>query len=529
MNNRALTTGTFGDVSSADADLQEERWRIAVRCALANCLAFLVMAAFIYALKPQSLAMILFAPAVFFAGSLLTFSLMVQGGAALAPIAWFVLGAGIYFGLGSVAGGLHVHPYSDRIFGTDTLYLIHINLLNASSVLIVVVVALTYYRLRISVSRAQGGASAERDGLLQKLFPYVLAFAVGGVCLKFVFFPIAENLLLRSVMGKIHLFVPACFLLLGMLWQRIGWQLKAAALIVFILEILNGLMAFSKYQILYAMLALVMGMWMIRTTWKSMFLAMTGLALVLAVINPLITLGRAHLIYDAQKNTLTDRADILGDAYVAYWISEKGFSTLSYTETGELNLDQIDIKEMGKPEERLRALGRRFDVASIQGYLINEYNSGRPGNTLSNFWVTFIPRMFWSEKPVITNLGGELNAQYYNDPRQAGSALAPTYSAEAYWNYGASGVVLVSMMLGLAIGWLTHYSFLAVSGARPEYFIIAFPAAIWACFVESWLVSSYLGEFVIFVVILIITHIMMKYRDYLKHKKAWRSHQLPTT
>jgi hypothetical protein len=478
------------------------------------------MAAFIYAQKPHSLAIIQSAPAVFFFGSLLTFSLMVQGGGALAPIAWFVLGAGIYFGLGSVAGGLHVHPYSDRIFGTDTLYLIHVNLLNASSVLIVVVVALAVGRLRGSVNRAQIGASAKRDGWLQKFFPYVLAIAVGGVCLKFAFFPIAENLFLRSVISKVHLFIPACFLLLGMLWLRISWQLKAVALIVFALEILNGLIAFSKYQVLYAMLALVIGMWMIRATWRSMFLAMTGLALVLAVINPLITLGRAHLTYDAQKNTLTDRANILWDASVAYWISEKGFSTLSYTETGELHLVQIDTKRMGGPEERLRALGRRFDVASIQGYLINEYNSGRPGNTLSNFWVTFIPRVFWPQKPVITNLGGELNAKYYNDPRQAGSALAPTYSAEAYWNYGASGVVLVSVILGLAIGWLTQYSFLAVSGARPEYFIIAFPAAIWACFVESWLVSSYLGEFVIFVAILIITHIMMKCRDYLKYKKA---------
>lgn len=413
-----------------------------------------------------------------------------------------------------------MHPYSDRIFGTDTLYLIHVNLLNASSVLIVVVVALAVDWLRGSVSRAQIGAPTERDGWLQKLFPYVLAIAVSGVCLKFAFFPIAESLFLRSVIGKVHLFIPACFLLLGMLWQRIGWQLKAVALIVFVLEILNGLIAFSKYQVLYAMLALVIGMWIIRATWRSMFLAMTGLALVLAVINPLITLGRAHLTYDAQKNTLPDRAIILWDASVAYWISEKGFSTLSYTENGELDLVQIDTKEMSKPEERLRALGRRFDVASIQGYLINEYNSGRPGNTLTNFWVTFIPRIFWPQKPVITNLGGELNAKYYNDPRQAGSALAPTYSAEAYWNYGASGVVLVSVILGLAIGWLTNYSFLAVSGARPEYFIIAFPAAIWACFVESWLVSSYLGEFVIFVAILIIINIMMKCCDYLKYKKA---------
>jgi hypothetical protein len=113
-----------------------------------------------------------------------------------------------------------------------------------------------------------------------------------------------------------------------------------------------------------------------------------------------------------------------------------------------------------------------------------------------------------------------LHKKFYNDPGQVSSSMAPTYAGEAYWNYGPVGVVLVSALLGLAIGWLTHYSFLAVSGARPEYFIIAFSVAIWACFVESWLVSCYLGEFVIFIVILIIARTLMKCHDYLKNKKA---------
>lgn len=500
----------------------KDKWDFAGRSTFINCVVFLVMAALIYAFKPQSLAVILSAPTVFFVGSLLTFALMLRSGVALAPIAWFVLGAGIYFGLGGVAGGLRVHPYSEQFFGADTLYLTRVNLLNACSVLIVVGVALAFDRIKGSgKSRAQSEATLARDEWLRKIFPYLLAVAAAGVGLKYVFFPLAENLLLRSAMGKMHLLIPASFLLLGMLWQRIGWQIRTVALIVFVLEVFNGLLVFSKYQAIYAMLALVMGMWMIRATWKSIFLAMAGLVLVFSVINPLITLGRAHLAYDAQKNTLATRMEILRDAWAALLNTDEEFLTID-----DGRVVRVNLKEMNRPQEKGRAMGRRFEVASIQGYLINEYNSGRPGNTVSNFWVTFIPRMLWPQKPIITNLGGELNAKYYNDPRQVISAMAPTYSAEAYWNYGPSGVVLVSVLLGLAIGWLTHYSFLAVSGTRPEYFIIAFPVAVWACFVESWLVSSYLGEFVVFVSILIIARILMKCRDYLKNKKAWR---LPPT
>ena len=158
-------------------------------------------------------------------------------------------------------------------------------------------------------------------------------------------------------------------------------------------------------------------------------------------------------------------------------------------------------------EARLRALGRRFDLASIQGYLINEYNSGRPGRSLVDFWAVFVPRMIWPEKPIMTRFGVELNAQYYymsgQGARQTHSSAAPSYSGEAYWNYGVPGVILVSILLGLGIGWLTSCWQRAMAGRAPTYFLIAFPVAIWASFVESWVVGTYLGEFIIFVVILL--------------------------
>ena len=181
------------------------------------------------------------------------------------------------------------------------------------------------------------------------------------------------------------------------------------------------------------------------------------------MINPLITLGRAHVAYDAQ-NPLVTRIEILQDACKALWDPKFIF----------LADNPLIMQVMKKLEERVRAIGRWFEVASIQGYLNNEYNNYRSGNTLSNFWVTFISRIAWPQKPIIPNLGGELHMKYYNDPIQINSALAPTYSEKAYWNYGSLGVVLISILLGLAIGWLTQYAFLAVYGVRSEYFIIAF-------------------------------------------------------
>lgn len=247
-----------------------------------------------------------------------------------------------------------------------------------------------------------------------------------------------------------------------------------------------------------------------------MFSTMAALIFVFYALNPLITLGRAHDEYDWEKNTLATRVMILNDAFKAILDPEA-----QYFAKGPhlLKFGSLKLSEMNRHQERARAMGRRFEVASIQGYLVNEYSKGIQGNTLSNFWLTFIPRILWPEKPIITNFGAELHKKYFNDPSQIYSSIAPTYSAEAYWNYGPLGVVLVSVLLGLVLGWLTHYSFLALLGVRPEYFIIAFPATIWACFVESWLVSTYLGEFLIFVFMLFVSRVLLNYHVFLTTKK----------
>lgn len=514
----ALATLTDITLIQTKRCLEEIKWRTAGYYAFANCIIFLVMASVVYIVNPQSLSVILFAPAVFFVGSMLTFILMVRSGAVLAPLAWFIMGSGIYFGLGAVFGGLRVHPYTEQVFGTSTLYLSHVNLLNAWSVLIVVGVAIAFGWYRGSIWQTQEGSSAQQQNfLLHTVFHLVLIFAIACVCLKLFFFPVAENLLIRSIIGKLTLFLPACFLLLGMLWYSIKQPFKLVALTLFIVDISSGILTFSKYQVVYSILAFITGICINRTSWKFMLLMLSGMGLIFAMINLTITLGRAHLAYDAQ-NTLATRIEILQDVCKALLDPKAIF----LTKGPQLNT-QLNLNEMKKLEEQVRAIGRRIEVASIQGYLINEYNNDRPGNTLSNFWVTFVPRIVWPQKPIITNLGGELHMKYYNDPSQIYSALAPTYSAEAYWNYGPLGVVLVSILLGLAIGWLTQYSFLAVYGTRLEYFIIAFPAVIWACFVESWLVSSYLGEFMILIAVLLIARLFLEGWRFFKVKNSVRS------
>ena len=496
----------FGSVYMAHA----VNWRAAYRIALVNAGVFLALAFVMFVLEPKSLVVILSAPAVFFLGGIFSSFLLMRNGGDLAAIAWFVLGSSIYFGFGAVAGGLHVHPHSDYLFGADTLYLIHVNLLNACSVFVVLVVAYPLANMRSLKAGQPDISPVDIERSLQRVFQYIAVIAAIGVGLKYAMFPVADSLVLRSMATKIYLILPCCFLLLGLLWRSIRWQLRLFAGSVWLLEILNGLIALTKYQIIIAVLAFIVGMGMTKRS--AVFLASSFMmvAAIFAIIVPLVTLGRAHIDYDAHNNTVETRLTIIADAVDAYYLDDGWRAGTSVGrerfKSGSSEKFTMNIEWMTANEARLRALGRRFDVASIQGYLVNEYNSGRPGNSLADILAVVVPRVLWPEKPIITRFGVELNEQYYHYPNrklQSGSSTAPTYSGEAYWNYGVPGVVLVSILLGLAVGWLTRCWHYAMLGRDPAFLLIAFPAAIWVSFVESWLVATYLGEFVIFVVILL--------------------------
>ena len=490
----------FGPANMA----QEDKWRAAYHTALVNAGVFLFLALIMFVLEPTALVVILSAPILFFLGCMLSFLLMARSGGDLAAIAWFVFGVGIYFGMGTVAGGLHSHPHSDYLFADDTRYLLGVNLLNACSVFIVLAAAYPLANMRGLKVNESEMSPANIERILRRIFPYIVAIATIGIGLKYVLFPVAESLLIRSIAAKLYLIIPSCFLLLGLLWRSTGWQLKLIIGSIFLLEILNGLIALTKYQIIMAMLALVIGMGITRRSVMFLIMSFVVVASVFVLINPLITLGRAHVNYDAGKNTAAIRLGILADAVNVYYLGDKQDLRNVQGASSSDSPKKFNTSVSSGYEGRLRALGTRLDVASIQGYLIREYDNGHSGNTMLEFWAAFVPRVLWPEKPIMTRFGVELNEQYYYYPGmgpQNNSSTAPTYSAEAYWNFGVLGVVIVSLLLGLALGWLTRCWQSSMLGRDHAFFLISFPTAIWASSVESWVVATYLGEFIIFVVI----------------------------
>lgn len=449
------------------------------------------MAFWMFMWPPQSLILILSAPFVFSIGALISFLLMVRSGGACAAIAWFVLGSGVFFGLGVVAGGIVPNPVSAHSVAESILFrdLLRCNLLNASSVFIVLAVAYPLVNMRAFKATNSHAALHETAAhAMSKIFPFVVAVSAVAVTFKFILFPIAENLVLRSVLSVLYLSIPLCLFLLGMLWRSLGRHLQLIAGSVFFLEILNGLINFNKLQIISALLAVVVGAWLNRHTLRFLAMSLVLAATVFATIVPLVNSGRGHINYHPTANTVVTRIAILGDVVSGMFGARLGA--------------RPTIPSAG--EAALPPSLTRFSVPFIQGYLIAEYENNRAGKSLKEFWVAVIPRVLWPDKPIITRFGQELYASYYNHPPT--SALAPTYSAEAYWNYGLIGVVMVSILLGLEFGWLTRRAQLAMAGKDPAFFLIAAPIVMWAMQVEAWVVATYIGGFLTFFVIWLAAH-----------------------
>tara|TARA_B110000503_G_scaffold23182_1_gene36094 strand:- start:6949 stop:8694 length:1746 start_codon:yes stop_codon:yes gene_type:complete len=176
-------------------------------------------------------------------------------------------------------------------------------------------------------------------------------------------------------------------------------------------------------------------------------------------------------------------------------------------------IKKVKIKNLS-PINYIYGIFNRLDVVSIQRFIINEYNIGNKGSTLNNLHYFFIPRIIWKEKPSIQNYGIFLNKIFYdynNLTDISPSSLAPSFAAEAYWNHGYLGVIIISIFYGAVLGVLNslfnkeahiHYTI--------PYIMILIPSIKWTMFYESWIGISIIGEIIIIIVIYCLTRLSLK-------------------
>jgi hypothetical protein len=100
----------------------------------------------------------------------------------------------------------------------------------------------------------------------------------------------------------------------------------------------------------------------------------------------------------------------------------------------------------------LESTGARLDGLGVTSVIVRDTPSRVPfqyGSTLGLFFVAFIPRALWAEKPDIT-IGMWITEVYGSGPGIA-SHTAPTTIGDFYLNFGTAGVIGGMLLLGILL------------------------------------------------------------------------------
>jgi hypothetical protein len=263
---------------------------------------------------------------------------------------------------------------------------------------------------------------------LQPNFKALLFWSTPVVVLIWVTFPVPSNLLVASLLALLQGLPLFTIILGGALWDKLSGLGKLFLIAMVIALCSNGVFGLSKLAALLPPVVLGLGWWLSGHMRKSALALFAGLTLVyFSGFAELVTVSRFHVSYDPVTNSVSDRAGIIAD---------------SIGRVRELKSDGADAR-----------LLQRFTLAPFQAYFMNLYDSGAPGDSLDMIPVVLIPRALWPDKPIIAP-GAEFDLIFRG--YESESNLGIGFVSEAYWNLGWAGVLLVSMFIGLTIGWFTR-------------------------------------------------------------------------
>lgn len=405
------------------------------------------------------------------------------------PETWFYTYCAIQFGFGALPFYYGSEDLIDKLgyvyrFNDETL--LKTNLLNSLSVLIVglIFLILPKYVCFPSISECNSICS----NYIKKTSILFLIISTPIVLLKHTDFS------LPGFFSNIESFAMSSLVMFFFLWFTGRREMAKWALSLLLVLSLISLASFGKTIFLQNFLFAVIGIIMSRKKIKISYIVLAGFVFLLLLVwyMPISQLGRDELIY---QQKLSDRLDFALTHF---------FSTKS------------QVKSQ-KSESDVDSLWNRQSLSAVQAFLIDQYDKGYAGDTFKDIWVYFIPRVIWPDKPITTNVARDLNYLVFG---HSGSALAPSFNGDAYYNGGWILVMIVSAYIGVLFYFLSKMAVVNIGQFNFIYMPIAIMAINLGRYVEGFFASSFIGGVVIMLATwLIIKNLIPKLLRYVSTSK----------
>jgi hypothetical protein len=386
------------------------------------------------------------------------------------PVTWFFVACAAYYGLGPLAYHFATPEsvaYMDTFHAVDEYALLRTNLLNVAgigSVSLGILVGMALRRGQQPVRRTA------HDTVMLRRATFVF-LAVGGTVKYFFSLPYALGLLSWTLPGSIqHLsaLLGGAIVLLFVLVHRGETRFRWILYPLIASELTTGLMTFSKQEVLWTLLTIFLGQYLCQLSFRKFVVSVAGLILLYALIlSPFVSFARMAV------------------------------GVLGTDDPKELASSLREFRDVGREQvaevlPNVQGWWTRLAYSNAQAYVMEEYDIGIKGKTFGLAPYSFVPRVLYPDKPIMTS-GKDFTALVTGeDSYHTGSGIF----GEAYWNGGWWAVFAAGVYVGLVFAVFAAFSMRTMAAGQYIYTPVVMAGIVMGFRPDDWFVPTYVGSLV---------------------------------
>jgi hypothetical protein len=243
------------------------------------------------------------------------------------------------------------------------------------------------------------------------------------------------------------------------------------------LETILGLLEMAKGTVLFPSVMVGLGFVFYKPNLRRLGTFAAVIMLMFTTLSPLVSYARNTLgnVYAGQATPLE-----IAEIYVSYYSDEAGVD---------------DSNSQGGLA--------RLSYVNAGAFAMTQYNAGRPGNSLRYAPIIWVPRLIYPDKPYVTDVSREFT---YAVNGNYNSSSSPGVPAEAYWNYGWTGVVVVAGLLALTLTLWSLYTYTVIEREAWHLFFVVLLGMRVASRLDGAIVADLMGP----IGIAVLSHIILQ-------------------
>jgi hypothetical protein len=234
-------------------------------------------------------------------------------------------------------------------------------------------------------------------------------------------------------------------------------------------ELVFALMSFSKLEVIQVFIAVALGRYLVRPNLRNLVAGGLLVALLYVfILSPFVTFARTAF-------------NVLG-------VGTVGEVTEAVGEFGTTGKDDLAGLIPG-----VQGWWARFSYSNAQAFAMNDYDHGTGGGTFRLIPYTFVPRLLYPDKPLITP-GRDFT--YTVTGHESESNTAPGFFAEAYWNGGWFAVFAACVYVGLVFAGFGYFVKRTIGAGKYEFLPIVMIGITMGYSPDSWFAATYFGSLI---------------------------------